>query len=411
MKGDSLISWFHQRDLHVFLDPNENPPVCLKELPPVSVVDHSTQDWIKVFPSVFGSDLGCFKNYVHRIILKKNVVPKVAKVRNVPLLVRESMKCELDKLLKKGIIQEVEATEWVSPVVMARKANGEARLCVDLRELNRPVVVDHYPLPNITEMLCSLEGARHFSSLDLTSAYHQVKLHSVSQDLTAFVTPFRTFKFLRMPFGLISAASVFQRVMESILGVMQSVKVYQDDVLIFGVNLEQHGVRLRSVLKKLQDAGLTLRADKCKFNVEEIEYLGHSVSAAGIKPKIALVNSILNLRTPSSKDELVKFLGMAEFYHKFGPNFAGKTISLRSLLKKGCECVRSKECEEEFICIKKDLNNAPCLSSFDPAKMLYLMTDASSTGLVAVLLQKVDGEEKTVLFISRPLRGAECDYS
>ncbi|KAJ1174895.1 hypothetical protein NDU88_000186 [Pleurodeles waltl] len=182
-QGDS---WAHQRLLGVVLNPNARPQV-------------------------------------------QGAIPVVAKVRKIPLALQEPVRSELKRLQDLGIIEEVEATEWLVLIVVARKGDGVIRLCVDLRALNREVVVDRFPLPNIEEIVSTIGGAKHFSTLDLTSAYHQVELEKSSQELT----PFGTFKFKRMPFGLVSAASVFHLIMHKVLGNIGGVKCYQDNVLIF----------------------------------------------------------------------------------------------------------------------------------------------------------------------------------
>lgn len=199
--------------------------------------------------------------------------------------------------------------------------------------------MDRFPLPNIEEMVSTLEGACYFSTLDLASAYHQVPLSESSQDLTVFITPMGAYKFLRMLFGLVSAASVFQRIMNDVIKGIPGVRCYQDDVLIFGKNIKEHDCRVTKVLGRLLKAGLTLRRDKCKFGVTEVDYLGHHISGSGVPPKKELVDTIENLREPGSKEELASFLGMAEYYSKFIRNFADKTEQLRSLLHRNAEFV------------------------------------------------------------------------
>ena len=118
-----------------------------------------------------------------------------------------------------------------------------------------------------------------FSNIDPVSAYHQIKLSEKSKDLTAFVTPFGTLRYVRLPFGLISAASVFQRAMEKVLKGIVGVKVYQDNILVFGKLLENHASIRRSVLTRLAEANLTIKAEKCKFRQRRIDYLGHTIMA------------------------------------------------------------------------------------------------------------------------------------
>ncbi|XP_078518462.1 solute carrier family 22 member 6-A-like [Lissotriton helveticus] len=129
---------------------------------------------------------------------------------------------------------------------------------------------------------------------------------------------------------------------------------------------------------------------KCKLGVQEIEYVGHLVTSKGIQPTKLLVDTTQNLPSPKNREELVKFLGMAEFYNKFIPKFAERSLTLRSLLKKNPEFVWSNQCEKEFLDIKSSLKNASDLGSFDVTDDVVVMTDASSRGL-SVLLQRSGG--------------------
>lgn len=206
-------------------------------------------------------------------------------------------------------------------MVISVKSTGDLRLCIDLRSLHNAICVDAHPLPNLHEMVSTLVGAQVFSCLDLASAYHQVVLHSDSRDLTAFITPEGLSRFCRMPFGLASAASVFQKLMEGTLEGLEGAVAYQDDILVFGKDIEEHDANLTQVLKALVSKGLTLRADKCKFRKQEVEYLGHPISRDGIKPKLAHLDNISKAPIPENKEQLVAFLGLVEFYAKFIPNY------------------------------------------------------------------------------------------
>ncbi|CAM5115718.1 unnamed protein product [Eretmochelys imbricata] len=134
----------------------------------------------------------------------------------LPFSVREAVSEELRKRIQKDIIEETDSSEWVSPIVVTQKGGG-IRLCVDLRELNKAIVIDSHPLPHIEEVFAELCGAKIFSTLDLQSAYYQVMLHEDSRDLTAFITHEGLFIFKLVPYGLASAPSAFQKMMSLIL--------------------------------------------------------------------------------------------------------------------------------------------------------------------------------------------------
>ncbi|KAJ1213856.1 hypothetical protein NDU88_001486 [Pleurodeles waltl] len=244
------------------LDPNSDNQV---------MVVKDTSDSLEIckeFPGVFSDNLGCLVNFEHKIILKINTVPIVHKVRRVPRMMLEPLKAELNRLLGAGVIEEIESSEWLAPVVLAPKDNGKRiRMCVDLRDLNKNIWLDRQPLPNITEELSCLGGSKVSSVLDLSSAYHQIVLHPESRHLTSFVTPLGAYQFLRMPFGLASAAACFQRVMKRILGDIVGTLCFQDDILVHGKSVDEHDKILRTVLSKLAEAGLTVKKEK--FSSEE----------------------------------------------------------------------------------------------------------------------------------------------
>ncbi|ROL53190.1 hypothetical protein DPX16_21123 [Anabarilius grahami] len=136
----------------------------------------------------FTEPLGLAAGFVHKVNVRSDVLPIQQKLRRLPFAVRDAVSQELKRLESEGIIEKVESSPWVSPVVVIQKKTGGIRLCVDLREPNKAVVIDSHPLPHIEEIFTELRGASMFSTIDLQNAYHQVTLHEDSRDLTAFIT-------------------------------------------------------------------------------------------------------------------------------------------------------------------------------------------------------------------------------
>lgn len=120
-------------------------------------------------------------------------------------------------MVAQGIIEPIDSSEWVSPLVIVSRKNGKLRLCVDFRKVNEAVVADCYPVPVIYDLLSKFAGQKFFSKIDLKNAYYQLELHPESRDLTAFITDEGLIRFKRVPFGLSSAPSVFQKMISSIL--------------------------------------------------------------------------------------------------------------------------------------------------------------------------------------------------
>ncbi|KAJ1172674.1 hypothetical protein NDU88_004518, partial [Pleurodeles waltl] len=331
-EGPSVLGWLDQRALNIVLDPNG--------VEQVKIVNDNRDYSITLrdkFPELFSGKIGALKDFTHRIVLKVNAVPRVHKSRNIPWVIRDEVNKELESLLQRGIIEEVDASEWISPLVAVRKANGKIRLCIDLRYLNDNIVVERFPLPRISEMIALTKNMEWFTSIDLPSAYHQVRLHEDSKNLTAFMTPQGCFRYVRMPFGLASAAAVFQKLMHKLFKDVEGVIVFQDDILIMGKNRMQHDERVNRVLGIQREKGLTAEFSKCTFGVQHLNYLGHEITMSGIRPKKELLSAIRGAPSPNNKDELRSFLGLAEFYARFVRNFSEKTFNLRQLLKERCK--------------------------------------------------------------------------
>ncbi|CAL9702160.1 unnamed protein product [Knipowitschia caucasica] len=184
------------------------------------------------------------EGFIHKVQVNTTVQPVRQKLRRLPLSIRKEVSEELSRLLQAGIIEKVDASEWVSPLVVGRKRKGGIRLCIDLREPNKSVIMDCYPLPHMEDLFAELSGATHYSQIDLSSAYHQLPLHPESRKLTAFITHDGLFQFTRVPFGLASAPSAFQKMMETILEGLPGVQYYLDDIVVYGASKEEHELRL-----------------------------------------------------------------------------------------------------------------------------------------------------------------------
>ncbi|GAA6098722.1 ankyrin-3-like isoform X1 [Tachysurus ichikawai] len=177
--------------------------------------------------------LGIATGFTHKVKMRSDVPPVQQKLRRLPFAVRSAVSEELKRLEAEGFIERVDSSAWVSPLVVVKKKTGGIRLCVDLREPNRAVVIDSHPLPHIEEVFTELRGATMFSTIDLQNAYHQVQLHPSSRDLTAFITHDGLFRFTRVPYGLASAPSAFQRMMSQILADKKAVQCYLDNIIVY----------------------------------------------------------------------------------------------------------------------------------------------------------------------------------
>ncbi|KAE9178650.1 hypothetical protein PF002_g28021 [Phytophthora fragariae] len=310
---------------------------------------------------------------------------------------------EVKGMLKDGVIEKGDGASGF-PVVLVKKKDGSVRFCIDYRMLNAITKRDVYPLPRIDDTLDNLHGAKRYTSLDLHAGYWQVPMALKDRDKTAFVTRQGLFRFMRMPFGLANAPGTFQRMMDAVLRGLtwQTCLVYLDDVIVFSRGgVGQHVVELAMVLERLSNAGLSLKAKKCSFATERLEYLGHELDEKGVRPMASLVESVVNFPVPKDAAAIKSFVHMAGYYRRFAPNFAENAAPLTRLLHKGVEWSWGAPQQEAFECLKRVLTGRPLLAYPDFSKPFTLVTDASKVGLGVALTQDQGQGEQPVAYASK----------
>lgn len=332
--------------------------------------------------------------------------------RRVPLHLQQEVSEHIKQMQGKGIIQP-SCSPWAAPVVPVRKKDGGLRFCVDYRKLNEVTKKDAYPLPRIDDALDSLHSAQWFSTLDLASGYWQVEVDPQDRPKTAFTTRQGLFEFNVLPFGLTNSPSTFQRLMDLVLADLQwtTCLVYLDDIIVFGRDFAEHLQRLDQVLSKLKMAHLKVKPAKCNFFSTKVHYLGHVISAEGVMADPEKVEAVRGWPTPKNQTEVRSFLGLASYYRRFVKGFAEIARPLHKLTEKGRRFQWDEACQEAFVKLKTCLISAPVLAYPDPQKSFILDTDASDTGIGAVLSQEVDGLERVVAYASRALTKQERKYA
>jgi len=169
---------------------------------------------------------------------------------------------ETQKMLKANIIR-ISRSSWSSPITPVAKNDGGTRLCIDFRKINKLVEPDRFPMQRIDDILDRLQAAKIFSKIDLKSGYWQIKLDPESIPKTAFSTRDGHYEFLVLPFGLKNASAEFNRTMQQILGDLNFVQIYIDDITIHSKSIEDHIEHIKTVLKRIKEAGLELNGQKC----------------------------------------------------------------------------------------------------------------------------------------------------
>ncbi|GBG91038.1 hypothetical protein CBR_g51771 [Chara braunii] len=209
------------------------------------------------------------------------------------------------------------------PLVMGQ-AEGTLRMCIDYRDLNAITLKNREPLPRIDDLLDRVQGCRYFSEIDLKSGYHQTAIRLEDQHKTAFQTRYGLYEFVVMPFGLCNAPGTFQHAMNRIFHdyLDKFVIVYLDDILIFSMTIEEHVAHLDKVFSLLRQHKFKINSEKCEFGPTRVLYLGHEISAEGLKPDDAKVASIRDWPRPQSVTEMRSFLGMTGYYRTFVKNYS-----------------------------------------------------------------------------------------
>ena len=216
-----------------------------------------------------------------KLYVKPDAQPKFFKPRSIPLAIKPAIDEELDRLEAAGILRKVPTSDWAAPIVTVPKKDGKFRICGDFKVTINPVLdVEHYPLPKPQDLFASLTGGQKFTKLDLQQAYLQLPLEEESQKYVTVNTHRGLFQYTRLPFGITTAPSVFQKTMDTMLQGLKGVVCYVDDILVTGEDDNSH---LQHVLERLQSAGLRLKRSKCSFLQSSIEYLGHRVDAEGLR--------------------------------------------------------------------------------------------------------------------------------
>ncbi|UYV62799.1 K02A2.6-like [Cordylochernes scorpioides] len=344
---------------------------------------------------------------VQHKIYTGNARPVRQPPRRVPMAKRDEVVGLLHKLKQDGVIEESNSP-WSSPVVLVTKKDGSTRFCVDYRKLNEVTKKDSYPLLRIDDTLTTLAGSSWFSTLDLKNGYWQVGVHPADREKTAFSTGNGLYQFTVMPFGLCNAPATFERLMELVLRGLtwKTCLVYLDDVM----DVREHLKNLQEIFNRFKAANLGLNPRKCQLFQKKVEFLGHTVSAKGIQTSESKILAIRDWPKPKDKHELRSFLGLCTYYRRFVEGFADIAAPLHRLTEAKSTFHWNQDCENAFVTLKGGLCSSPVLVYPQPGMRFVLDTDASNSGIGAVLSQVQDGEERVIEYYSKILTKPERNY-
>ena len=230
--------------------------------------------------------------------------------------------------------------------------------------------------------------------MDMQSGFWQIE---VSPELkkTSFIAPDGLWQFKKMPLGLCNAPATFQRMMDIVLTGLKwkTCLFYLNDVVEFSISFDSHLSDLKDVLAAIGKAGLRLKISKCQFGVTTLQMLGHLVDQQGVRPNPEKVRAVQDFPRPKDVKSVQSFLGLCSYYRKFIPNFASIAKPLTHLTKSSTPFVWKEDEEASMLKLKKTLIEKTFLAHPDHSLPMEIHPDASSYGIGAVLIERIDGVE------------------
>uniref|UniRef100_A0A8C5CMY1 Gypsy retrotransposon integrase-like protein 1 n=1 Tax=Gadus morhua TaxID=8049 RepID=A0A8C5CMY1_GADMO len=365
---------------------------------------------ISSFPSLFG-DTPTQTNVIEHDIDVGDALPIRQRFYRFSPEKRVSLDAEVKYMLD-NCIAVPSFSSWASPCILVPKPDKTFRFCTDFRKLNAVTKPDSFPLPRMEDCVDQVGHAAFVSKFDLLKGYWQVPLSERARDLSAFITPNGLFSYNVMPFGLRNAPATFQRLMTRVLGDLEGCTVYLDDVVVVSDSWPSHVERVRALFLRLAEARLTINLAKCEFARATVTYLGRVVGQGKVRPVAEKIRAVQFYPLPTTKKELMRFLGLVGYYRGFCRNFSEVVAPLTDLLKMRVPFVWSPLCQQAFERIKSLLCEAPVLAAPRFDRPFVLQVDASHIGVGGVLLQANElGLEKPVCFFSKKFNSYQLNYS
>lgn len=417
--GGQISEWStfcHANCLHSALSPSEGAPSqrqLPQDKPDLSSVPSVYHDLGEVFSKSRALSLPPHRPYDCAIDLLPGAPLPSSRLYNLSRPEQEAMEHYIRDSLAAGIIRPSSSPVGAGFFFVDKK-DKTLRPCIDYRGLNNITVKNKYPLPLIDSAFTPLHGTTIFTKLDLRNAYHLVRIREGDEWKTAFNTPLGHFEYLVMPFGLTNAPAVFQALINDVLRdfLNRFVFVYLDDILIFSKTPQEHEQHVRQVLQRLLENKLYVKAEKCDFHTSKVSFLGFVVESGQVKADTEKVKAVADWPIPSSRKQLQRFLGFANFYRRFIKNFSRVVAPLTKLTSPSKQFCWTPEAQSAFTTLKDLFTSAPVLRQPDPSRQFVVEVDASETGVGAVLSQRFDPHNRLYpcAFFSRRLTSAEKNY-
>ena len=329
----------------------------------------------------------------------------------IPYYMQDRVKKELEKMERMGIIEPSDSVynTAIFPVI---KKSGDVRLVNDMRPINSHMITEYQQTYTLQDFIDMLSGKDMYSTLDLTSGFYQLGIHEDSRKYTAFLCLNKKMQYTRVVMGMADSPITFQGFMNKALNPIPKTEAmaYLDDILVSSVGFEQQITILDKVFTRLGVAKLKLKPKKCQMMHKKCSFLGHVISKEGMTPCPTKVEAILKFTPPKTLTGVQSFIGFANFYNSYIPEFSKHTFHLRQLIKEKTKIKWSDKAQRAWNNLRELIVNAPILAYPRLNQPFILSTDASKSGVGSILSQVNEkGEEKVISFFSKALTESQMN--
>jgi hypothetical protein len=341
------------------------------------------------------------------------------------------IKRQVESMLELKVIQPSTDAAYYSQVLLTAKPGDKWRFCIDFRALNLHCLLSGWPLANISHIFHRIGSRKpkYFAVMDLTSGFHQAPLSPSARIFTAFITYMGIYEWLRVPMGLKGAPSFFQKMMASVVlvGLVYLIcEVYLDDIITYGMTIEEFLQNLRLIFERLRRHNVTLNPKKCRFGLAKVEYCGHTIDETGIHFSREKLQKVIDFPKPTTITQMRSFLGLANYFRDHVQHHSQLTHPLHSMISdlgpkaaKRSILTWTPELAASFKQLQDAIQTCPKLFFMDMEgehSDIILETDASKFGIGAYLYQRIHFDEATfqdfpISFLSSSFNDAQTRWN
>jgi polyhydroxyalkanoate synthesis regulator phasin len=297
-----------------------------------------------------------------KITLKKQKLKKMSEEKV------KAVEAEVQRLQDVKVIREVLYPVWLANTIPVKKKNGKCRMCVDFTYLNKACKNDDFPLERVDKIVDDADNSEMLSLMDMLSGYHQIRVRREDEEKTSFITPFRTFCFVRMPEALKNAGCTFSRMISIVLHpqLWRNILAYVDDIIVKSIQRRDHISDLAETFANLRAANLRLNPEKRVFGIHKGKVLRCLISTKGIEANPDKIKSMIDMQDPVSVKDVQNLTGRVAALNRFIPMAAERSLPFFQVLRSSKNFQWSKTQKQAFQELKDYLSNITKLCPPEP---------------------------------------------